>query len=190
MLVVSLILIISLVACDQIIKVLIVNNYAECVGYARDYYTFSIGKFDIFGLTHIRNDGAGWSILGGQTVFLIVFTSAVMLGILAYMIIKRKKLGKIDFICFSLIVAGGIGNLIDRIRMLIEPDFNGVIDYINLSFIDFPVFNFADICVVVGAIGYCIYVFVVEISAMVKEKKKLQQSGVQAENNGADNEQV
>ncbi len=190
MLIISLILIISLVACDQFIKVLIVNNYAECVGYARNYYTFSIGKFNVFGLTHIRNDGAGWSILGGQTIFLIIFTSIVMLGILAYMIIKRKKLGKIDFICFSLIVAGGIGNLVDRIRMLIEPDFNGVIDYINLSFIDFPVFNFADMCVVVGAIGYCVYVFVVEISAMIKEKKKMQKPSVQTEDNGEGNEQV
>lgn len=190
MLIISLILIISLVAVDQFIKVLIVNNYAECSGYARDYYTFSIGKFDIFGLTHIRNDGAGWSILGGQTIFLIVFTSIVMLGILAYMIIKRKKLGKLDFICFSLIVSGGIGNLIDRIRMLIEPDFNGVIDYINLSFIDFPVFNFADMCVVVGAIGYCVYVFVTEISAMKEEKRKLKESAIKPNQIGDENEQV
>lgn len=190
MLILSLILIISLVACDQLIKILIVNNYAECFGFAKNYYTFSIGNFDIFGLTHIRNDGAGWSILGGQTVFLIVFTSIVMLGILAYMILKRKKLGRFDFICFSLIVSGGIGNLIDRIRMLIEPDFNGVIDYINLSFIDFPVFNFADMCVVVGAIGYCVYVFATEISDMKQQKKKLQAPSEQTAQNGEDDEQV
>ncbi|MBQ8623524.1 MAG: signal peptidase II [Oscillospiraceae bacterium] len=170
MLIISLILIISMVGCDQLIKLLVVSNYEECTGFIKKYYTFSIGDFDVFSLTHIRNDGAGWSILGGQTVFLIAFTSVIMVGILAYMIIKRKTLGKLDFICLSLIVAGGVGNLIDRVRMLVEPDFNGVIDYINFEFVDFPVFNFADMCVVVGAIGYCILMVVVEIIELKKKK--------------------
>ena len=74
--------------------------------------------------------------------------------------------------------------------MLIEPDFNGVIDYINLSFIDFPVFNFADMCVVVGAIGYCVYVFVTEISAMKEEKRKLKESAIKPDQIGDENEQV
>ena len=52
----------------------------------------------------------------------------------------------------SLIVAGGIGNLIDRI-------FRGfVVDMIEVTFINYPVFNFADICVVIGAILFCAYV--------------------------------
>ncbi len=187
MLIISLVLVLLLVAGDQIIKILVVNNFQECTGFIKKYYTFSIGDFNVFSLTHIRNDGAGWSILGGKTVFLIVFTSIVMLGIVAYLIIKRKTLAKLDFICLSLIVAGGIGNLIDRIRMLIEPEFNGVIDYINFEFIDFPVFNFADMCVVVGAIGYCIWIFIVEIKAM--KKKKTEKEAVMAET-GETDEQV
>ncbi len=170
MLIISLILIAFLVGADQVIKFLIVNNYQECTGYIKKYYTFSIGDFDVFSLTHIRNDGAGWSILGGQTVFLLVFTSLVMICILAYMTVKRKSLGKLDMICLSLIVAGGLGNLVDRVRMLVEPDFNGVIDYINFEFINFPVFNFADICVVVGAIGYCVLMVVIEIIEFKKKK--------------------
>lgn len=197
MLIISLILIAFLVGADQIIKLLIVNNYQECTGYIKKYYTFSIGDFDVFSLTHIRNDGAGWSILGGQTVFLLIFTSVVMLGIIAYMILKRKTLGKLDFVCLSLIVAGGLGNLIDRVRMLIEPDFNGVIDYINFEFINFPVFNFADICVVVGAIGYCVLMVVMEILEYKKKKamklataKKTEYENDEQPSDGESNEQV
>lgn len=197
MLIISLILIAFLVGADQIIKLLIVNNYQECTGYIKKYYTFSIGDFDVFSLTHIRNDGAGWSILGGQTVFLLIFTSVVMLGIIAYMIFKRKSLGKLDFVCLSLIVAGGLGNLIDRVRMLIEPDFNGVIDYINFEFINFPVFNFADICVVIGAIGYCVLMVIMEILEYKKKKamklataKKTEAENDEQPSDGESNEQV
>ncbi len=189
MLIISLILVAVLVGADQFIKYLVVANYAECSGYIKKYFTFSIGKFDVFSLTHIRNDGAGWSILGGQTVFLIIFTSLVMIGIIAYMIIKRKTLGKLEMLCFSLIVAGGIGNLIDRVRMLIEPDFNGVIDYINFEFISFPVFNFADICVVIGAIGYCVIVFCIEIKSMIA-KKASNTNAVSVTTIGENDEQV
>ena len=56
----------------------------------------------------------------------------------------------------SFIMAGGIGNIIDRIK------YKEVIDYIQTDFIDFPVFNFADICVVVGAIGFCVAYLIIE----------------------------
>ena len=56
----------------------------------------------------------------------------------------------------ALINAGAIGNFLDRI-------FRGyVVDMIELTFIDYPVFNFADCCVVVGAILMCVYVIFVE----------------------------
>lgn len=177
MLIISFILIVLLVGIDQIIKFLIVANYPECSGVLKKYATFSIGDFDIISLTHIRNDGAGWSILSGQTIFLISFTSLVMIAILVYMIFMRKKLHRLEMTCLALIVSGGIGNLIDRARMLIEPDFNGVIDYIKLDFMDFPIFNFADMCVVVGAIGYCVFIFVVEIIEMKKKKASKLDSG-------------
>lgn len=171
LLIVSSILIAVLVFSDQIIKFLIAANFEECEGAIRKYYTFSIGDFDVFSLTHITNKGAGWSILSGHTGFLITFTAVIMLGLAVYMVIKRNKLQKIEFICFSFIIAGGIGNLIDRVRTLIEPEFNGVIDYIHLDFMDYPVFNFADICVVLGGIGICIYYIVAEIKA-AREKKR------------------
>ncbi len=61
-----------------------------------------------------------------------------------------------------MIISGGIGNLIDRIRL------GEVIDFIKTDFISFPVFNFADICVVVGAIIFCLWVIISDI----KERRK------------------
>lgn len=176
MLILSLILIVALVAEDQLIKLCVVRNYEECRGAIRNYFSFKIGDFKLFSLTHIRNNGAGWSILGGQTVFLSVFTAVVIIGIFVYMIIKRRTLKRIEWISFSLIIAGGFGNLIDRIRMLIEgtDKFAGVIDYFKLDFIDFPVFNFADCCVVVGSILFCATIIFDEIKA--EKLKKLQKS--------------
>lgn len=155
---------------DQLLKLYISSNFELCTSVIHRYFTFSIGSFDIFSITHIRNDGAGWSILGGQTTFLIAFTSIVLIVILVYMVIKRKKIGTLEYLTLSLIIGGGIGNLIDRFRMLIDPDFTGVVDYIALDFIDFPVFNFADMCVVVGGIGVCI-IYILQESKESKAKK-------------------
>ena len=146
------------------------ENYEVCTGYIKSYYTFSIGDFDVFSLTHIRNSGAGWSILEGKTVFLIAFTSLIMLVILFYMIIQRKTMNKFEMLSLTLILAGGVGNLIDRARMIIDPEFTGVIDYIKLDFINFPIFNFADICVVVGGISLIVVFAVLEAKAAKKNK--------------------
>ncbi len=170
MLIISLLIAAALTGADQLIKYLIVANFEECAGYLKKYYTFSIGSFDVFSITHIRNTGAGWSILEGQTGLLLVFTSIVMLAILVYMIVKRKTMPKLETLSLAFILAGGIGNLIDRVRMLVDPDFGGVVDYINFEFINFPVFNFADICVVIGGIGFCILCVVSEIKDTKKRK--------------------
>ena len=170
MLIISLVVALVLVGADQLIKYLIVQNYEVCTGYIKSYYTFSIGDFDVFSLTHIRNSGAGWSILEGKTVFLIAFTSLIMLVILFYMIIQRKTMNKFEMLSLALILAGGVGNLIDRARMIIDPEFTGVIDYIKLDFINFPIFNFADICVVVGGISLIVVFAVLEAKAARKNK--------------------
>ncbi len=170
MLIISLVVALVLVGVDQLIKYLIVQNYEVCTGYIKSYYTFSIGDFDVFSLTHIRNSGAGWSILEGKTVFLIAFTSLIMLVILFYMIIQRKTMNKFEMLSLTLILAGGVGNLIDRARMIIDPEFTGVIDYIKLDFINFPIFNFADICVVVGGISLIVVFAVLEAKAAKKNK--------------------
>ncbi len=170
MLIICFALMALLVAIDQIIKYCIVANFE--ISTFNKYFTWGIGEFDIISIMHIRNDGAAWSFLSGQTWLLLVITSIVMVGIVVYMVVARKKMPRLESISLSLVVAGGVGNLIDRVRMLIEPDFTGVIDYINFEFISFPVFNFADMCVVVGGCLFLIHYIILEIKD--SKAKKLQ----------------
>ena len=62
----------------------------------------------------------------------------------------------------ALVISGGIGNLIDRLVL------GYVIDYIKFEPINFPVFNFADICIVIGGILFCIYFIIID---EIKKKK-------------------
>ena len=137
----------ALIGIDQIFKELVVRNIA--IG--ESIPTIKIGSFEIFNLNHVLNNGAGWSILSGKTLFLIIFTSIILIiGVLYF--IKNIKKHPMLTASLILLISGGIGNLIDRI-------FRGgyVVDYIETAFIDFPIFNFADICVVFGAILLIIY---------------------------------
>lgn len=183
MLILSFILMAALVALDQLLKLWIVGAFPMSAGAIRSYINVGIGDFGIFSITHIRNNGAGWSILGGKTVFLIALTSVILVAIIIYLVIKRRTIGKTELLALSFIAAGGFGNLIDRFRMLIEGTdaFPGVIDYIKLDFIDFPVFNFADCCVTVGAILFCVAVIVEEIKSS-KLKKAAAQNKKSPEN--------
>ncbi len=179
----------GLVAIDQLIKLLVVMYLPECRGAIRSYHTLTLFGQNIVSLTHIRNDGAGWSILGGKTVLLSSFTAIVVIGLLIFMVIKHRKLKKAEWISLSLIIGGGVGNLIDRLRMLIEGTdrFAGVIDYIKLDFINYPVFNFADCCVVVGAILLCLVMIIDEFSES-RDKKNRKRLLAAAEQEEAKNE--
>lgn len=99
-------------------------------------------------LNIVENRGAAFGILQNKQFLFIIITFIVLIGIIIY-IKSNKKLSKITIIVLDLIIAGSIGNLIDRIRL------NYVVDFIDVNFwgyYDFPVFNFADSCLVVGTI--------------------------------------
>lgn len=94
-------------------------------------------------LRFVLNDGMAFSLLSGKQTFLIIVTSIALLAV-SYLLFTGKMFGKTGNAGLLLVLSGGIGNLIDRVL-------NGVVvDYINLQFINFAVFNFADICVTVG----------------------------------------
>ena len=96
------------------------------------------------GLRYVRNTGAAFSILSGRTVVLVWGTGIVLLGLTVYLLLGRSKNRLLDA-ALLLVIAGGAGNLIDRVRL------GYVIDYIEPLFVDFAVFNFADCLITVGA---------------------------------------
>lgn len=155
----SLILIIILTAVDQLIKLAVVKN----ISLYEIHEIIKIGSHKIFSLTHVKNNGAAWSIMAGKSWFLIGIPIIIILIGLFYLYKKRHD-SKFLIISLSVLISGGIGNLIDRIR------FHEVIDYIKFEPIDFPIFNFADICVVVGGVLFCIYFIIID---EINNKRKL-----------------
>lgn len=124
-----------LVAADQITKYWAVNSLAgrDSVPVIGDYLRF----------TYAENTGASFSMLSGKRAFLVIFPAVVLIAILVVIISHRLKSVKWN-IPLVLIAAGGIGNLIDRIRL------GYVIDFIDLHAINFAIFNVADTCVTIG----------------------------------------
>jgi len=109
----------------------------------------------LLGLQYLENTGMAFSMLSGKTVFLAVVTS-LALAVMAYFLFVKRIGQPFERFCFILIFAGGVGNLIDRI-------FQGyVIDYFEFLFMDFAIFNVADVYVCIGVGLYALYVFYTE----------------------------
>ncbi|MBO5559979.1 signal peptidase II [Ruminococcus sp.] len=155
----SLILAALLVAIDQCLKV-VVDNKIE-LGQVIEVIKF--GSFKLFSLTHIRNTGAAWSIMSGKTWFLVLLPIVVCIAGIVYMY-KIRNGSKLELISVAMIISGGVGNLIDRVRM------HEVIDYIKFEPINFPIFNFADICIVIGAILFCLSIIISDVKKSKADK--------------------
>lgn len=128
--------IVVLVGIDRAIKLWAVANLAPVSSMPFIPYLIEL-RFAL-------NEGMAFSMLSGKQFFLVGVTTILMLGI-AYLLFFKSKGKTLQQVAFVLILAGGIGNLIDRATT------GAVVDYINLLFMDFAIFNFADICVCVGA---------------------------------------
>ncbi len=136
---------------------------------------YLMGKEDIvliknfIGLSYAENTGAAFSAFSDSTMLLSVITLILLLGGVVFLFLGKIK-GKILNTCAVLILAGGAGNLIDRFAQ------GYVVDYIKTLFIDFPIFNFADILVVVGCFVICGYL-IYDIIREEKQKKKEKEDG-------------
>lgn len=119
-------------------------------------------------LSYAENTGAAFSMFSDSTMVLSVVTLIMLIAGVVYLFVGKK--GKIMNICTVCIIAGGTGNLIDRFAQ------GYVVDYIKTLFIDFPVFNFADILVVCGTFVLC-GMLVYEIIQEEKQKKQEKSNG-------------
>lgn len=110
---------------------------------------------NVFQLRLVHNTGAAWGMFGDSTFALGVLSSAVCLAVLAGAVALRRRMPGVAAVGAALVFAGGLGNAIDRFA------FGYVVDFIEPVFIDFPVFNVADIGVTCGIvllfIGYLLY---------------------------------
>ncbi|KRN02211.1 lipoprotein signal peptidase [Levilactobacillus senmaizukei DSM 21775 = NBRC 103853] len=149
MLIVDTILIIVLVVIDQFIKHAVVANIA-----LGGQHVLIPG---FLSLTHLRNDGAAWSILQGQMWFFAVIAIAA-LGIMGYFFwqYRSNRDHWLEELGLALMMAGTIGNFIDRLLQ------GYVVDMFQLDFINFPIFNFADSCLTLGVVAIAIGVFIAD----------------------------
>lgn len=107
-------------------------------------------------LKYVQNTGGGWSVLSEHTWLLSLLT-AVIMAVVAALMIRRVVRHPLGLWACTLVLAGGLGNLIDRLRL------GYVVDMFNFQFMNYPVFNVADICIVIGMIlGAVYYLFFYE----------------------------
>ncbi|MGN1030716.1 MAG: signal peptidase II [Butyricicoccaceae bacterium] len=138
--------ILILVAIDQLVKYWAVTVLAPAV-------TMPVIS-GVFALTYVENTGAAFSLLAGKNQQLLLAAVALVIVCLAVLALKKGwALTMLGRISIYLIIAGAIGNLIDRVAR------GFVVDLFSFELIHFPVFNVADIYVVVGVILYLIYNF-------------------------------
>ncbi|HLR92365.1 MAG TPA: signal peptidase II [Atopostipes sp.] len=133
-----------LVLIDQVTKYLTVQNI--------ELYEVIEVIPNILSFTYIQNTGAAWSILEGQMWFFYIVTVVVVVFLLYYLFTEARQ-DRILGTILSIILAGTLGNFIDRII------FQYVIDMIRLEFINFPIFNIADSLLTIGVIALFIYSF-------------------------------
>ena len=112
----------------------------------------------LFRFRLVHNTGAAWGMFGDSTFALGVMSIVVCALLLAYLIIASKSMNTGQVVGLALVFAGGIGNAIDRFTL------GYVVDFIDFTFIDFPVFNIADIGVTCG--------FVIFIASMLYAWRK------------------
>lgn len=147
----QILLAVLIIVSDRAVKLYIVAN-------CRQGEVFG-GLPGIADFLYVRNTGAAFSVLSGNTILLAVISIVFLIAVVLYKII-RKPQHVMENLAVTLFFAGGLGNAIDRIQ------YKFVVDFIDIKWFDFPVFNIADIAVVGGAIAAIIFVLFFD-----KEKK-------------------
>lgn len=137
---------------------------------------------DVLHLTYVENTGAAFGMLKDHRwVFMIASTVAIV-GIFVYLV-RHHKESRLQTLSLSMLIAGGIGNMIDRMAL------GYVVDFIDFTLIDFAVFNIADSFVCVGVGLLMLYIVIETVKSYKQEKRekleKLESTNA-AENSSSD----
>lgn len=153
-------IVVIIIALDQISKYWVVNSIGPT-----DSITVIPNMIDF---VYVKNTGAAFSFLADKTngiIFLSCISVAFCVGVIWFMI-KKKPQNKLLTISLALMLSGAFGNVIDRL-------FRGyVVDFIETIFINFPVFNIADIAITIGAALVIIFVLFFDKSKNGEEQEK------------------
>lgn len=134
-----------LIALDQWVKAWTVSNFSAPGAGTMEFLP------GVVELTRVHNYGAGWSSFSGRRWFLAA-VSVIVVGLVLFVVFKRFVRHPLGLTAATLVAAGGIGNLIDRVRL------GYVVDMFHFEFWpSYPVFNVADICIVLGGVLAAIY---------------------------------
>lgn len=120
----------------------------------------------VLSLRYHENSGAAWGILADHRWVFMSVSVVAILAIIGYMVYTRKEKKDVFLrLALPLFLGGGIGNMIDRVRL------GYVVDFLEFDFIDFPIFNVADSCVTVAAVLVLIYL-VRDLTREARQKKE------------------
>ena len=158
----AIILCAALIGADQIIKLLVVE-------YLKPILFIDIID-GVLRFQYVENTGAIFGSFSSHTVVLTI-VSIILLTVVIFIIATKKTKSRVIDFFLLLMVSGGIGNIIDRIRL------GYVVDFIEPLFVDFAVFNFADCLITVGAFSLMIYL-IVDLIKDAKNNKKVSVTSV------------
>lgn len=150
-----------LVCADQLFKYLVIE-YIKPI----EYIDVIEG---VIRFRYVENTGAIFGSFSTHTVVLTIFSVVLLIGTIVILATNKSK-SKLVNICLLLMISGGFGNIIDRIRL------HYVVDFIEPLFINFAVFNFADCLITVGAfvlIGYLLVDLIKGTKAEQQKKKSI-----------------
>lgn len=143
----------ALIGADQLFKFLVIE-YLKPIGF--------VNVIDgVLRFRYVENTGAIFGSFAAHTAVLTVFSLILLIATIIFLV-KNKEKSKIVNVCLVLMISGGLGNIIDRIRL------KYVVDFIEPLFVDFAVFNFADCLITVGAFALVSYLII----DIIKDGKK------------------
>ncbi|MBR2371046.1 MAG: signal peptidase II [Clostridia bacterium] len=148
-------LIIAFVYLDQITKYL-------AVIFLKALDTFPLIQ-DVFHLTYVENRGAAFGMLSNHRWVFMIISTVGIIALSIYMFYNRRE-SKLQNTALSMIIAGGIGNMIDRIAL------GYVVDFFDFTLINFAVFNVADVFVCVGCGLEVLYMLILLVKSYKETK--------------------
>ena len=147
----------SIVAADQLFKLWVVGNIP--------LYQQIPAIDGLFHLTYVQNTGAAFSSFQGQLWLFVAIFAVLTVGVIWEFTTKKMGFSSFERWCIAAIYAGGLGNMIDRLRL------GYVVDMIEVEFMNFPVFNIADCFITCGCIAMIVSLVFIHKGFWKDEKK-------------------